>query len=62
MKKNKLPKWNLDEIYVGHNDPKIDKAITNTGKAVENIPFAKPEMMFVAEPVSLEAATSCEGF
>ena len=32
MKKNKLPKWNLDEIYVGHNDPKIDKDLKKLSK------------------------------
>ena len=32
MKKNKLPKWNLDEIYVGHNDPKIDKNLKKLSK------------------------------
>ena len=37
-------------------------AITRTGKAVENIPLARPEMIFVAEPVSLAAATFWEGF
>ena len=32
MKKNKLPKWNLDEIYVGHNDPKINKDLKKLSK------------------------------
>ena len=41
---------------------RIESAITNTGRAVENIPLASPEIIFVADPVSLEAATSCDGF
>ena len=40
----------------------MESAITNTGKAVENIPLANPEIIFVADPVSLEAATFCDGF
>ena len=32
MKKNKLPKWNLNEIYVGHNDPKIDRDLKKLSK------------------------------
>ena len=32
MTKNKLPKWNLSEIYLNFKDPKIEKDITKLGK------------------------------
>ena len=40
----------------------IAKAIVITGKAVEIIPVPKPEMMFVADPVSDAFEISCAGF
>ena len=36
MTKNKLPKWNLSEIYLNYKDPKIEKDITKIKVSVHN--------------------------
>ena len=43
------------------NDTRIAAAIQSTGSAVELMPTARPEMMFVAAPVRESRAICCAG-